>query len=209
MIAEEIKIGLVQYKEDGFKTYWKGFLIYKDTPVFEVIGNQNEGQYGYFIPLNFAEIEGEEKNEEDKKADIGILNISEFDNKNGGKTFVVKSIIELFGMKFPVKGFIGTRNLGTDDERKAVRLEYDHQTVDYYESDKYFQGCAEKKKDPVQLITFVQGIDYTEQDLKVMGEAYPEFDSWYKNYIESARNKKVTTTKKMVMPKKIEASAPY
>jgi hypothetical protein len=207
MKADDIKIGLVKCEEPGFMPYWKGFLIYKDTPVFEVKGDQMEGQYGDFIPLNFVKVEGEEEEntDEKKKADIGVLNIGSFKNKNGsGYTFYIKGIVELFGMKFPLEGFVAIKN-----EAKTCRLEFDSKTVDYYESDKYFQGCAEKQKDPIQLITFVNGIDYTDRDLEVMKQAYPDFEEWYETYIQSQRAKKITTNKKMVMPKKIEANAPY
>jgi hypothetical protein len=207
MKAIDIKIGLVKYEEEGYKPYWKGFLIYKDVPVFEVIGNQLEGQYGDYIPLNFVQVEGEEVTQDKKKCDIGMFNIRSFKNKTGdGYTFTMDSNVELFNMKFPLKGFIGFKN-----NAKTVRLECTEEQISYYQSDDYLMGCIDKKKQPIELILENPGTDYTERDLSVMLEAYPEFPEWYKSYIESSKIKKATSTRKMIMPSAIAAptKAPY
>jgi hypothetical protein len=112
MKASDFEIGIVKHEEEGYKPYWKGYLIYKGAPVFEVIGNQASGQYGDFIPLNFVEEEGTIRDSEQKEADIGLINIKPIEKQNGGGyNFSFKGTANLFDktITMPIAGWLALR----------------------------------------------------------------------------------------------------
>jgi hypothetical protein len=211
MHAKDHIIGIKQYQEDGFLPYWKGYWYYKLAPICEVYGSQMEGKYGYFIPLNFAHVTDDQR-EDTKKADIATLNIKEV-----GNGFTAKGNIELYankfftaGLKFPVMGwrkvkkYKDTTSGNEEVVSKSFRLELDTDYLNYIKKDEYLAELAQKGKEPPEFSLEDPLLDYTDEQLEQMHKNYPDAKAFFEFFIESERKKSIVTENKMLMPGKVQ-----
>lgn len=201
MKASDFEIGIIKQEKEGYRPKWQGYLIYKGAPVFEVIGDHIRGKddtKSDFIPLDFVSEEGapEPDPSERKDPDIGMLWFNYVKQTN---SYTLKGTISLFDktLVFPVDGWLATRQTN-GFATKAVRLSVDS----YYTKDEYFAKLAESGKSMPDF-KYENNLDYTDEDLELLHQSYPEFAQFYKDYIQSQKREKVTTTKKFILPKMI------
>jgi hypothetical protein len=203
MKAEDLSFKII--KVAGDENNWSGYFLYKDgtpevAPIYPVQGFQFSSQYGGSIALNKALRAGEEFSKEKKAPDYGYFNINSFEH-NGREVYTVKSIVKIFGLVFPVNGFVRIT-----DGYKAIRVTLDEKSVEYYGSDKYFETCAAKGKEPTVLVLENNSV-YSAEQLDTMRSNFAEFTEWDETFFPDKPSKVVRSEHDFIEPSSVKEEA--